>query len=116
MITATLVGGKRTKARIAVIQKRLREDPTPVKETAEVILQQVVQEAPVRTGRLKRSLKLFRRGKKTYGIGSRLDYMLYVTRGTRRQSPNPFPSRALKKVRGRAKRTTRREYKKLLRL
>lgn len=66
---------------------------------AEEVLRVSVQKVPVRTGRLKRSIRKWRSGTLTWYVGTDVGYAPFVEFGTRRMRAQPFLGPALEAAR-----------------
>jgi len=67
--------------------------------SSEPLLEQMREECPVDTGRLRDSLRVEMDGEGAY-VGSDLDYAIHVEEGSRRTPPNAFMRRALASLQG----------------
>lgn len=69
-----------------------------VKKLSEKAAEQAKGRAPVRTGRLKRSINVRRVGEASYRISADTPYSGYVEHGTGRMKPQPYMRPAIEQV------------------
>lgn len=95
-----MAGAGRTRAQFRWTNKQLLVDigGRAAQAAADEVLKVALQRVPVRTGRLKRSIRRWRVGT-VWHVGTDVEYAPYVEFGTRRMRAQPFLGPALESAR-----------------